>query len=54
MWSCLGLIVKYEITDENAKESSEAIEEASGSRRDDQHQMRTQYTSPYQNMNYEH
>ena len=38
MCSHLDLIVKYEITDKDAKESSEVIEEASGSRRDDQHQ----------------
>ena len=38
MCSHLDIIVKYEITDENAKE---AMEEASGSRGDDQHQTRT-------------
>ena len=38
MCSHLDLIVKYKIADEDAKESSE---EASGSRRDDHHQIRT-------------
>ena len=41
MCSCLDLIVKYEITDKDARESSEAIEEASGSRREEQYHTRT-------------
>ena len=39
--SHLDLIVKNEIIDEEASES----------RRDDHHQTRTQYTSPYLNIN---
>ena len=38
MCSHLDLIIKYEIIDEDARESSEVIEEASGSRRENQHQ----------------
>ena len=45
MCSHLDLIVKYEITDEDANEVSE-------SRRDDYHQTRTLYTNPYLDMNF--
>ena len=41
MCSSLDFIVKYEITDKDARESSEAIEEASGFRREDQQQTGT-------------
>ena len=38
MCSHLDLIVTYEIIDEDGRESSEMIEEASGSRRENKHQ----------------
>ena len=44
LYSCLDPIVKYEITNKDANEVSE-------SRREDYHEIRTQYTSPYLNMN---
>ena len=42
--SCLDPIVKCKITNEDANEVNE-------SRREDYHKIRTQYTSPYLNMN---